>query len=675
VDFIEQLQRRAGVRPLIEAAVDRYRAMFQKYIQAAPEIAERANEYVDWAYTNLRRDDRVVWYLRWARPAILGDALFNGGQPDMANKNPQKYARDEELEKVVQRDIEALAKMSRVTKQQADMAVTTALSGQFRQNLKHYLQMMQYIPALQNMVWRYQTPEQLISEFGKIEADWQTNRPDDARGMDPTENSYQDAEKIMEFPDGMAWWNLGVGGCPIEAKSMGHCGNGMGRPGEKVLSLRKRMVIGGKPQDVPFLTFILDKRGYLGEMKGRNNDKPVPRYHPYIVALLDAPEEQTGVHGIKGGGYKPENNFSLTDLDEETRERLITQNPRFLSLLDKLKLYGPTAEVQSELKLKAEEAGVYPGYDFEVTEHPAHDNKEYVVVVDKRTAKDWAMQDDDLRKAMEVWDDWTMIRPEFTYDAHDLFDVLERLPDRYQDMFLKDAGVDRSRAPIRKLLAHVVQNIEKSRYKDILVRSIKQAGSPTGETTPKEKKELLRYMQMLLDYSFTHQQVYSIWDNGERVWNGDPKVGVTYYVPLDTFTETVDELLKHDEDEMPDHEFYREARAVRDSSDTWLAMDDYNVQEDRENILRGYDSSIADTPRDKAIFKKWATLLDSNSTKKVNRVNKAMKKKPVIPEFEFDPMDAASILVKLLDNDRAEMPGPDRMDRMIESLRRRAGLK
>jgi len=34
-------------------------------------------------------------------------------------------------------------------------------------------------------------------------------------------------------------------------------------------------------------------------MKGRGNDKPAPKYHPYVVELL----RHHLIRGIKGGGY------------------------------------------------------------------------------------------------------------------------------------------------------------------------------------------------------------------------------------------------------------------------------------------------------------------------------------------------------------------------------------
>ena len=67
----------------------------------------------------------------------------------------------------------------------------------------------------------------------------------------------------------------------------------------------------------PHLTFIFNN-GFLGEMKGRANDKPADRYHDYIVALLKLPI----VEGVIGGGYEPENNFELDDLSEEHLEEI-----------------------------------------------------------------------------------------------------------------------------------------------------------------------------------------------------------------------------------------------------------------------------------------------------------------------------------------------------------------
>ncbi len=126
-------------------------------------------------------------------------------------------------------------------------------------------------------------------------------------------------EIIHEFPDGFVWMDLKKSGCNIEAGAMGHCGNGEGKSGETILSLRKHI-----HDDIyrPAVTCILDKNGHLGEMKGRNNNKPIEKYHVYIEWLLKNYRE---ISGIKGGGYKPENNFDIHDLkNPEDYKHLLT---------------------------------------------------------------------------------------------------------------------------------------------------------------------------------------------------------------------------------------------------------------------------------------------------------------------------------------------------------------
>lgn len=109
---------------------------------------------------------------------------------------------------------------------------------------------------------------------------------------------------------------------------MGHCGNSP-RRGEKnvsILSLREPKQYGKEKLWYPHLTFILNgpgETGVLGEMKGRNNDKPVPKYHPYIIELLKDPR----IKGIVGGGYLPEHNFSMNDLTKEQRMEIAAVNP------------------------------------------------------------------------------------------------------------------------------------------------------------------------------------------------------------------------------------------------------------------------------------------------------------------------------------------------------------
>lgn len=120
---------------------------------------------------------------------------------------------------------------------------------------------------------------------------------------------------ILSFPDGYKWVDIEQPYCDVEARSMGHCGNAGRKRGDTILSLRDS-------RNIPYLTFILND-GKLGEMKGRQNDKPVPKYHKYIIELLILPI----IKQVVGGGYMPENNFSLSQLKHSDLIQLLRIKP------------------------------------------------------------------------------------------------------------------------------------------------------------------------------------------------------------------------------------------------------------------------------------------------------------------------------------------------------------
>jgi hypothetical protein len=76
-------------------------------------------------------------------------------------------------------------------------------------------------------------------------------------------------------------------------------------------------------------------------MKGRGNDKPSEKYHPYIIDLL----QKDFVKGIKGGGYLPENNFEMEDLDDDDAEKLIDAKPALGGLSTIFEKQGMSEEV------------------------------------------------------------------------------------------------------------------------------------------------------------------------------------------------------------------------------------------------------------------------------------------------------------------------------------------
>ena len=263
--------------------------------------------HIQWAKSALKRNDRIVWYLRLVR---IGLAARISDQPEVAKYLNQELSifADNALK-------EKGAPIQGVDHAKSQIMRYASNVSFLRNSLKHFFSMP--IPEIHNVVFSWQAPSALVDQFNNIEVEWKNERAQFVP-LDDEDKPY------ITFTDGWEWVLLDREYCELEGEAMGHCGNA-GQPsrGDRILSLRRRVFVGNEPHWRPSLTFILKKDGMLGEMKGRGNDKPAAKYHRYIISLL----ESDIVKGISGGGYMPENNFAMTDLSEEESDRLMKLKP------------------------------------------------------------------------------------------------------------------------------------------------------------------------------------------------------------------------------------------------------------------------------------------------------------------------------------------------------------
>ena len=126
-------------------------------------------------------------------------------------------------------------------------------------------------------------------------------------------------EIIMKFPDGFYWIDLETTKDRDEADAMGHCGY-TGK-GTTLYSLRDR-------NKSPHVTAAIDQdNGIVYQMKGRNNFKPISKYHLYIVGLLGNDDLEYKINGF-GAEYDKDNDFSPEeDLDRELLDELKETRP------------------------------------------------------------------------------------------------------------------------------------------------------------------------------------------------------------------------------------------------------------------------------------------------------------------------------------------------------------
>lgn len=207
---------------IIEAAWD---GMIDRMMRQYPDKVEAIKSYTTWAKQALKKQDRIVWFLK----QFESDTLRRG----------------ESLNTLVNR-------------------------------LQHFMG-IEYQP-IQNLQWRGQTPQILLAQLAGLEAEYKQKQT----VAQPV--AMQEGDRVIkDWGNGMQWIFTNRAYCPDEGRSGKHCGNVVGRrqTDQRILSLRNR----GHVE----LTFILHPDGSLGEMKARGNTKPKPNLHPYILWLLEQP--------------------------------------------------------------------------------------------------------------------------------------------------------------------------------------------------------------------------------------------------------------------------------------------------------------------------------------------------------------------------------------------------
>lgn len=270
-------------------------------------IENEIKRHIEFATTVLKRRERIVWYLRWARLFVTVNML-SPLAPKAFSEAVEAFL--ERLMAESQPKIDIDLDKNRIKRFEREFL-------KWKEDIKHYLDLP--IHAIQEYRWRGQTPIRVLNDMLAIETEWKKAN----NALLP----YQPEEILVSMPDNWFWVDLKKPGCKNEAGAMGHCGNGTGKTGQTVLSLRKLIrTDGGKKFWRPSLTFILEPDGFLGEMKGRENSKPKTEYHTMIMELLKLPL----IKGIRGGGHKPENNFDLTDLTPEQRREVGDANPELM---------------------------------------------------------------------------------------------------------------------------------------------------------------------------------------------------------------------------------------------------------------------------------------------------------------------------------------------------------
>ena len=332
----------------------KYDAMWPDYYDELSDIFQDSHELnskkafkrnIQWAQKHLKKQDRIVWYLRQVKLYYLRKLTNNIKKAstnitkkqtdtwtEYAEKNNIKWNSDvlkSEQNKIFQRINKDLKKMKmNVTTTNINDGNSSLPIVELQGELEHHLSLG--VHKIDNYVFDNKIPSRmLITKFRDYEDEWKEKRKRTVQ-----HDEYMDV--FIQVSPNLAWFDLNSPSCSEEGGAMGHCGNSpaSNNRNQTILSLREH--IEGDWWK-PHATFIYHKKEKsLGEMKGVFNKKPKPETHKAIVKLI----MDKRIQGMHGGGYLAESNFALSDLSESERNEIIKKKPQLLSRQEYYDLVG-----------------------------------------------------------------------------------------------------------------------------------------------------------------------------------------------------------------------------------------------------------------------------------------------------------------------------------------------
>lgn len=285
---------------------------------------------------SLKKQDRIVWYLRWVKVhmlATLVEHIESAGVldawQDYAKENNIKMGKGttdilkSEKNKIFQRINKDLKKMKLNLTTRTIDRLPNGVTRDLETPLDHFLSLD--IHKIDSYVFdNTETPDDLFRKFREYEDEWKETRKRLIE-YDP------DKEVFVKVSENLEWINLESPSCSLEGDAMGHCGNSPAShdSNQTILSLRERVDKDGTIWWKPHATFIYHKREKaLGEMKGVYNKKPKKETHKAILKLI----LDKRIQKLVGGGYLAGSNFALTDLDDSLFDQILKKKPTLIDI-------------------------------------------------------------------------------------------------------------------------------------------------------------------------------------------------------------------------------------------------------------------------------------------------------------------------------------------------------
>tara|TARA_B100002049_G_scaffold237204_1_gene226811 strand:+ start:393 stop:2468 length:2076 start_codon:yes stop_codon:yes gene_type:complete len=288
--------------------MSQYHALFTSSAIKDHFQKDEVDMHIRKAREAFKKKDKILWYLRIYRHLVVKRSETEDAQT-YCFKQEKKFNSLSALINKSAMPVEGVTT--------GDPLSPINLDAMFEM-LKHYMDLG--IASIEDYQWGDESLSKIIASMKNMESLWRKKQ----------KRKVSESGKAVLTKGDLTWFNLCTSGCQSEGRAMGHCGNGVGRKGQVVYSLRSKHKEPGFW--VPHVTLILNNckdyfsPGYTSEIKGYANTKPDKAYHEAILALLTSEL----VIGMSDEGYLPENNFRIADLSHSKFKKIAKSHPHLL---------------------------------------------------------------------------------------------------------------------------------------------------------------------------------------------------------------------------------------------------------------------------------------------------------------------------------------------------------
>jgi hypothetical protein len=315
------------------------------------QIDKRVTQKIDETHKALKREDRIIWALRFYKKALAEQLLWMvANEPEYFKKRFKSKPAPEQTG--LKRQVQKLSDVDITPFQEYDPEDPTLMDSPYsgfvvidtiNERIGHFLDLTNKLgqndPAnpVNTIQFNRQSFGEIISLLRRGEIEMRHSHFPGGIQMTQTPEGPYDlkdkegpVETIIEFPDGWRWFNLHRNHSPMrddraapsDIAITGHCANNASRLGKTAFELAQHL---GNNVYKHQAFFVQHDDGRLGEMKGRKNQKPSPRLEKYIFELLRLEPSITGVGAPTS--WNSAADFALADLTKPHLEILKHERP------------------------------------------------------------------------------------------------------------------------------------------------------------------------------------------------------------------------------------------------------------------------------------------------------------------------------------------------------------